>query len=688
MKDQKQKIYLTLIVGITIFVSIISILFISLFNSQSNEDYAIKDIKIANITTNSVDIFWKGFSKDNGFKVLYKETKSTGAYKEVVPENIFFDSIYVEGFMFNINISDLKPSTDYLIEAWNNDIKVYENQFKTIHVAEEITVPDPISGESFMGDWIMISDKSSTYITRADFQGRWSLDRNLISDDYDVNIYSSSTVRDSNPIEAYLIGTVRAAQEVNCDEITYSGVDSAVKSSASSVQTALTRNALDTQYQKCYQDVYCEAQKAGVNPRWALSIWMNESNASSYSLSGADFGAVAYSHEYNFQSQLGSFLSLSHDPCNCGSGCTKEEYYCCWANNYYYGTKSKTCDDVSKAYIQSVSFYYFLTVNRFVPSDFDTLLAQLPKPIKSSGNNNINCGPTNPIEVYQNNGEIPDDDNDNTQEDTNTGGICCALKTSNKDDFTGDYEDTENRTCSQIWQEGKTVYGGTLQYSVALPNVDDRSNCEKTWPGVCCENSGELEWVPSNTCSNKADEYDTYNECINAGGRDTTIQLELTKGFNFVGINASDSNNPLLASEILNNSSVILVAGFEHGQWNKIMYKESNEIKGSDFELTKGNGYLITTTSDLKLSYLGKSLINYDWGTETGWKLVSGKSLEPYNYTKSVVLSFDDVDITQVGIWNHKLGRFDYYIYDLQGDEYGDSIRINNDQAIFVKIDS
>jgi hypothetical protein len=688
MRNQKQKIYITLIIGVTIFISILSILLISLFNSQSNEEYAIENIQIANVSTSTVDIFWKGFSKDDSFKVLYKESNSTGAYKEIVPDNIYIDALYTEGLMFNISLKDLKPLTQYSVEIWESENKISEEEFLTSPIADEIDLPEPLSGQSFMGDWIMVSDSSNTYITRADFEGRWSLDKNLISDDYNIEIYSSSMVKDDNPIESYLISKVNASEQVNCDEITYSGVESAVKSSASKVQIALSKNATDTQYEKCYQDVYCEAQKVGVNPRWALATWMNESNASSYSLSGADFGGTCCAPDYNFQAQLGFFLGLSHDPCNCGSGCTKEEYYCCWANNYYYGTKSKTCDSVSKAYIQTVSFYYFLTVNRFTPSDFNTLLSQLPKPIKSGGNSNLNCGATDPIGVYKNGGDVSDNGDGTTPvDDPDNGGICCALKINNREDFRGDYEDIENKSCSQIWQEGKSIYGGTLQYSVELPSISNRSVCEETWVGACCDNGGELEWVPSTTCSNKTSEYDTYTKCINAGGRDTTINLNFNEGYNFVGINASDSNNPLLASEILSNSSVILVAGFKDGQWNKIMYKEDGEIKGSDFELTKGNGYLITTTDDIQISYTGKSLVEYDWGTETGWQLVSGQSLDPYRYTKSIVLSFDTVDITQVGIWNSSLGKFDYFIYDLQGDEYGDSVRVSDDQGIFVKID-
>jgi len=70
-----------------------------------------------------------------------------------------------------------------------------------------------------------------------------------------------------------------------------------------------------------------------------------------------------------------------------------------------------------------------------------------------------------------------------------------------------------------------------------------------------------------------------------------------------------------------------------------------------------------------------------------GWQFVPAKALDPYSDTKSVVLNFDTVDITQVGLWNKDLGKFDYYLYDTLGDEYGELVRLDDDLGVFVKID-
>jgi hypothetical protein len=682
MKNQKQKIYILLSVGVTIFLTIILILFTTFFNSIHRESYEIENFEIANITAQSVDIFWKGFSEEGDFKVLYKNSIDTGVFKEVDVDNVYTDYFYNDGYMYSASLRDLTPNSEYLIEIWDSARVLKQATFSTFPIKDEINLPKPLSGNSFIADWIKISDEKNTYIVRADLEGRWSLDKNRLSDEYSIEIYSTRWLTENNPLESYLIKEISAAQEANCDQISYS-VDSAVKNAAGRVQTALQMNASDTQYSKCYQDVYCEAEKAGVNPRWALTIWMNESNASSYSLTGADFGGTCCAPDYNFQAQLGFFLGLSHDPCGCGGGCSKEEYYCCWANNYYYGTKSKTCDATSKAYIESVAFYYFLTANQIVPSDFNTILSKLPKPIKGSGTGG-SCGATNPIEVYENDGEIPD----NGDDDTNTGGICCALKVTGNDKLRGDYENVTNKTCDQIWEEGREIYGGTLEYSVELKGDYERDRCEQWWDGVCCEDNGDYEWVPSVNCRQKASEYSSYTACVQAGGPTSKETIDIEQGHNFVKWGVQDTSNPTKASDLLENPAIIQIAGFHNEAWDQVMYKDNNKLKGSDFELIAGEAYLITSTTDFEIIHEGReSSEEYSWGNKEGWQLVPTDSLDPYSDTKSVVLSFDKVDITQIALWDRDIGAFQYLLYDLSGQEYGESIKLNSSEGVFVKID-
>jgi hypothetical protein len=363
--------------------------------------------------------------------------------------------------------------------------------------------------------------------------------------------------------------------------------------------------------------------------------------------------------------------------------------------------------------------YYYWSSTSADPGTFEARLSGLPSRIKTSSKN-VSCGPTDPVEVYENDGEIPDDGGNDTG-----GGICCALKISNKDDFRGDWEDISNKSCNQIWQVGRELYGGKIQYSEEI-SVSNRASCERWWDGVCCNSNGKTEWLPSSLCSKKLPEYTNYNSCINgntpdeeicckdselyewkykgdcqnvsenyeteyqcerANGREVSVTLNLNKGYNFIAWNASDPISPVLASKLFDNPSVILIATFKDGIWNKIMYREDGQLKGQDFNIVRGEAYLITTTSDFNLSYSGRTFTEFSWGNMKGWQYVPAQSLDPYYNTKSVVLSFDTVDVSQVGLWDKELGKFNYYVYDVSGSEFGESVRLNDDYGVFVKID-
>ncbi|HCC67898.1 TPA: hypothetical protein DEP90_01630, partial [Patescibacteria group bacterium] len=191
MKEQKQKIYLLLVVGITLFISSLFILIPSIFNINTIKDSEIKDVVLANITTQSADMFWKGYTGDDNFRVLYKETNSTGLYTEFIPTQVFTDLTYPNGYMYLISLNSLSPNTFYDLEIWDDNLKLFNTQLLTLPISDEILPPEPISGESFSFDWIRLSDDSSEYIVRTDASGSWSLDSNLLSTEYEIEIYSS-----------------------------------------------------------------------------------------------------------------------------------------------------------------------------------------------------------------------------------------------------------------------------------------------------------------------------------------------------------------------------------------------------------------------------------------------------------------------------------------------------------------
>lgn len=78
--------------------------------------------------------------------------------------------------------------------------------------------------------------------------------------------------------------------------------------------TATCQGASNNLATQCYNYVVSEAQKTGVNPAFALTIWLNESGASNYCWGGAntqDFGINLSSMYQNVVEQLKFFLTMA-----------------------------------------------------------------------------------------------------------------------------------------------------------------------------------------------------------------------------------------------------------------------------------------------------------------------------------------------------------------------------------------
>lgn len=106
------------------------------------------------------------------------------------------------------------------------------------------------------------------------------------------------------------------APEVNCDQaapdISISKMigKEAAYDLALRWSPGLTDVKKDNHVRECYNDVVRRAQNAGVNPAFALMIWINESNGSNYDISLQDFGINLKSLEGDFNKQIERFLQL------------------------------------------------------------------------------------------------------------------------------------------------------------------------------------------------------------------------------------------------------------------------------------------------------------------------------------------------------------------------------------------
>lgn len=90
--------------------------------------------------------------------------------------------------------------------------------------------------------------------------------------------------------------------------------------------------------EECYNDVICRAKSAGVDPAFALAMWLHESAASNYDFAGEveDFG-IHFTTPNDFNAQINSFTSLSF-----ANACPGLDYETGWATKYLTGTCDTT----------------------------------------------------------------------------------------------------------------------------------------------------------------------------------------------------------------------------------------------------------------------------------------------------------------------------------------------------------
>jgi hypothetical protein len=107
---------------------------------------------------------------------------------------------------------------------------------------------------------------------------------------------------------------------------------------------------------ECYYDVVNRALAAGIHPGFALIIWLNESNASNYSLSEQDFGINDSSILKDFNKQIERFLGIPGS--NTYTSCASKSI---WSNRmeaFLYMFRTGNCvkagNDLGKEYYELI----------------------------------------------------------------------------------------------------------------------------------------------------------------------------------------------------------------------------------------------------------------------------------------------------------------------------------------------
>jgi hypothetical protein len=131
---------------------------------------------------------------------------------------------------------------------------------------------------------------------------------------------------------------------------------------------------------ECYNDVICRALSTGVDPAFALAVWLHESGASNYDFAPGqveDFGIHVGAPPEDFNAQANYFMSLRH-----GCSCTTISGALCWATNYQMGSGECDPDKPNKNgksgrdFLKDMNHTYQMVVNN--------LSASLPSILKDS----------------------------------------------------------------------------------------------------------------------------------------------------------------------------------------------------------------------------------------------------------------------------------------------------------------
>ncbi len=486
--------------------------------------------------------------------------------------------------------------------------------------------------------------------------------------------------------------------EINCNQnVPPQSIDGVSKEGFANLATRMVAGRGKHYALECFNDVVYRAKAKGVDPAFALTIWLNESGASNYTQNSDNSGIIEDFGIHgnpsvptqNFSKQIEYFLQLKHSySCD---GLTAWE---AWGNMYRWGD----CNEDNLVNRQIGIDYY-----KGIEAVYGWVTNGRKLPEKVVGLEVIESG-------------IAEE-----------GSLCCALKISNQDKFQGDYEnDMSGRTCEQVWKVGRTLYGGKLEYSVEIKDKD-KTSCEVKYDGVCCKVSGVQKWYPkvlcndivpnvysANACNQTADvdnkcyfkdgkyqwlpistgndyitDISSKNDCEERN-KVSTYKISLSEGVNFVGFdfNPIYKGAAMFASNLVEfNSDVLLVGNFQEYAWKDLIKKsEKLPYAGNDFSLEQNKGYLVVVSKDTNIELGGwkKSSTEYSQLID-GWNLVGG-SLYTKSYKASALiksLAEKNLQVNTVAIWNLQTGMFNYR-RESNEDVYGEDITFKTNEAIFL----
>ena len=720
----KNILIITIIFGI-ISLGLVGLFFFKTFTEDNTVQSTPSNIIVANISTVDAQIYWK--TEDENIQVLsYKPETDSGLYKDVTLDSIdiYRDNLTKKN-VYIVSLTDLVPNTKYIFRIHSTS-RIYNDNFsfKTKAIADEIDLPQIITGEGNTRSLVLIQMGNDNYIVNTQYHGTYAFDSK--GEKYTITEYANYT--SEKEIASSLLKMVNnplyaAETGANCRVgLTIKNSSySPSKAKVTQVINAWTAACPNGGYpETCYEDVYCKALAKGVNPLFAFVIWSNESGGSNYAYLSSieDFGihgkqdvpVADFTKQINYFLNMFSGSNLNNYISGCDTSVSAEQR---WAARYLLGDCSSTGvnNARAKAYLTNIQTVYSFYNSTFSYNDIaitpDTSACSTSNSINTAYNTCTNKGKasstttstTTPsstpssstsqkIDYYKFATII--DQFDNTSE--KTGHLCCALKLDTKNTFIGDMEDKKfDKTCNQFWPIGRTIpeYGGAIQYSVKI-NTENRSTCEKEYSGVCCSTEKGNIWTPSSLCTKKLSGV-SYTSCMKEP-ESKTHKISFKKGTNFIQAIKIDSNKTEdleSAKDLIkySDNKIIAVGQLRNDSWSKLVKYENGSIRGTDFALVPGESYLVISQKSFDINVSGwEGVSNTVLDKLTGWNLISSSIFKKItDNTKELLQKTSYPYIKQIAQWDEEQSMFEYTLKENSGDIFGEELVISKCKGLFIK---
>lgn len=679
------------------------------------------DIVVANISTVDAQIYWKA-NLESIQKLTFKEASDTGLYKEVT-QSIIPEDILSKKRVHFTTLSNLKPNTKYVFRI-ESDNKVWDEDFsfKTRAVADEVALPNIITGEESDRALILIDVEGEKYIQNTQYHGTWALDTK--GKDFTSSTYANYIT--GKELQSRLLSLmslpVHAQTGANCK--TGVGVNVSTSPSKAKVVDILNRWVASCPKggypDECYEDVSCRALKYGINPAFAITIWSNESGGSNYAnvSNVEDFGihGLASVPVANFDKQIEHFLKNIAKPSYIATACTWDPSFeqaynptldkniIMWGARFLTGGCTTSSHfERGYAYMTQLNEIYGWYTNKSLSWPFTTTSQPNACSYASATTNttynscNSKGSPTTPPSTPP----ITTPSGTSVRKWLPVTGIGNDGKTISPEVNLECKDFGWNTYCTCIWKYNIKPGENTKDAQIGqVCTVDGRVITPQTTPSpepepepepepkACCLFNDALEFLEEKDCQGLILENIPARDC-----KEQYSRINILKGVNFLQAPLVVNSNEVqiaTAREIIDysNGNILAVSLFRNDMWEKIVKSEEGQLKGNDFTLKPGEVYLVIALNDIEISLKSINMeVEIELAKLVGWNLIPTSQFKNTSSSSTrILLDTEYSYIKQIAIWNNEQNIFDYTIRDNSGEVYGDTIPLSQQQGLFIKI--